>query len=315
MNLRSVDLNLLTVVHALLEEAHVSRAAHRLGMSQPATSSALERARHVFGDPLLERVGSTMRLTRRAEVLRQPLADVIAEIGRLVAARAPSLGELRQTIHVVMADTLAASLTPALHDALRDEAPGLDLVIHAWIGDRSIGHELARGQIDLAVAPSGERIEGDLRSEPVTRSPYAAVMRRDHPAAGHLDLNELLAWPHIVVSATGESRTIVDDLLSRKGLGRRIGMVVPSFLLVPRVLASSDMIALLPPPALGSLEETGLVAVPPPLNLEPVTLSMTWHRRRDQDPAVQFVLATLRTLLRDPRRVAGEPIVPSESSS
>ncbi|WP_201273047.1 helix-turn-helix domain-containing protein [Sinorhizobium meliloti] len=72
MNLRSLDLNLLVVLDALLDEAHVSRAADRLGLSQPAASAALQRCRHLFRDELLERGRGTMRLTSRAEALRAP---------------------------------------------------------------------------------------------------------------------------------------------------------------------------------------------------------------------------------------------------
>ena len=95
MNLRSVDLNLLVLLQALLEERHVSRAARRAGLSQPAMSNALERCRRLFGDPLLERQGRDMRLTAVAEALREPLAAVLGEVGRLVeAAPTPLAGQM-----------------------------------------------------------------------------------------------------------------------------------------------------------------------------------------------------------------------------
>ena len=73
VNLRSLDLNLLVTLDALLQEQHVTRAAKRLGLTQPAVSNALERLRYLFKDPLLERAGPAMKPTPRAEALRAPL--------------------------------------------------------------------------------------------------------------------------------------------------------------------------------------------------------------------------------------------------
>ena len=110
MNLRGVDLNLLVVLDALLEEAHVSRAAERLGLSQPATSSALDRCRHLFGDRLLERAAGSMRLTPKAEALRPRLKDALAGVVDVLAPPEVPLADLRQTVRLLMADNLAALL-------------------------------------------------------------------------------------------------------------------------------------------------------------------------------------------------------------
>ena len=77
MNLNSLDLNLLVALEALLKDASVSRAAMRIGLSQPATSHALQRLRALIGDPLLVRSGARMELTPRAQALRGPLAQAL----------------------------------------------------------------------------------------------------------------------------------------------------------------------------------------------------------------------------------------------
>ena len=77
MNLNSLDLNLLVALDALLKEANVSRAAMRIGLSQPAASHALQRLRDLIGDPLLVRTGARMELTPRAQALRAPLAQTL----------------------------------------------------------------------------------------------------------------------------------------------------------------------------------------------------------------------------------------------
>ena len=80
MNLNSLDLNLLVALDALLGEANVSRAAMRIGLSQPAASHALQRLRDLIGDPLLVRTGARMELTPRAEALRAPLAQALDQV-------------------------------------------------------------------------------------------------------------------------------------------------------------------------------------------------------------------------------------------
>ena len=104
MNLRSIDLNLLVVLDALLDEAHVSRAAARLNLSQPATSSALDRCRHLFGDPVLERGKGGMQLTPKAEALRDPLKNLLVGIAAVVDAPEEQLSEIRQTVRITTAD-------------------------------------------------------------------------------------------------------------------------------------------------------------------------------------------------------------------
>lgn len=297
MNIRGIDLNLLTVLHAVLEEAHVSRAASRLAMSQPATSSALERCRRLFDDPLLERSGRTMRLTAKAETLRQPLAEIMAGIGGLVAIEAPSLMDVRQVVRIVMADALITKLAPALHTAVSSAAPGIQLVLHPWSGGEAALHELARGTVDLVASVLPQAIDAAIHAEPVGEVNYKVVMRHDHPAASAFDLDLWLAWPHLIVSAAGAIRTPVDDALAALGRERTVGMVVPSFLLVPQIVGCSNMIALLPSIIVGDSKMPEPVLFEPPLMLTGFTISLAWHRRRNQDRAVRFVADQVRRLL------------------
>lgn len=295
MNLRGIDLNLLVVLDALLQEAHVSRAAARLHLSQPATSSALDRCRHLFGDPLLERAGSRMRLTPKAEALRQPLRQVLEDMAAVLAAPVPPLSELRQAVRVVMADHPATIAAPALHAALAGTAPGIDLVLLPWLGAAAALEALERGKADLAV--SVFPVSGaDIRREELLREEYCVVMRQNHPAAAGFGLEGWLAWPHVLVSASGATRGAVDEALARRGLARRVGVVVPSFLMVPPLLAGSSLIAMLPSRCLPA--GPGWAVYPPPLPVEGFPLHLAWHRRREGDAGVRHVAALLRDVLR-----------------
>lgn len=296
MNLRSLDLNLLVILDALLDEAHVSRAADRVGLSQPATSSALQRCRGVFGDALLERTAAGMRLTPRAEALRGPLKTLLAGVGDLVDPREVPLAELRRVVRVQMADFPAAVVLPPLQRALAETAPGIDLVIQPWQAGGRAATALSTGECDIAVSVL-PRPEADLRRETVLHETYRVAMRHDHPAAAAFDLDGWLAVPHVVVSGRGEARGDLDAVLAAMGRQRRVGLVVPTFQMVPALLARSEMMAMLPSRCLTGSESAGLVSFVPPVPVPGFDLHMGRHRRTDGDRAVLHVADCLRRTL------------------
>lgn len=121
-------------------------------------------------------------------------------------------------------------------------------------------------------------------------------MREDHPAAGGFTLARWLASAHIVVSGRGEARTPLDAELGRRGLSRRIGLVVPTFGMVAPLLRATEMIAMLPRRVATGV--AGLIAFEPPIPVEGFTLSLAWHRRRERDPALRHVADRLAARLR-----------------
>jgi len=296
MNLRSIDLNLLVILDALLDEAHVTRAANRLGLSQPATSSALDRCRYLFQDPLLERRKGGMRLTQKALALREPLKRLLNEVTVILDPPAVALADIKQTVRIVMADHPAVIVTRSLFSQLADTAPGIDLVIMPWHGAADVTERLARGEVDLAVSvlpplgPQFQRVE-------LLFETYVVAMRRKHPAARRFDLDTWLAYPHILVSGRGDRHGALDDVLAAQGRSRRVGLVMPSFLMVPPTLGSSDMIALLPRHCLPPDHEKTLAVFEPPVSVEGFPLHLAWHRRRDQDQAVQHIAQLIRACL------------------
>lgn len=300
MNLRSIDLNLLVILDALLDEAHVSRAAERLGLSQPAASNALERCRHLFGDQLLERGRGLMRLTPKADVLRAPLKDALAELTAVLDPPKPDLRTLRQTVRIAMADLAAAIVVGPLHAALARTAPGIDIVIQPWHGAAAALDALAKGASDLAVSvfPAADAA---FRRELLLEEHYRVVMRRSHPAAPRFNIDRWLAYPHVLVSGRGEVRGALDEALARQGRARRIGMVVPSFLMVRPLLANSDLIAMLPSRALPPDARKSFAVFTPPVAVEGFPLHLAWHTRRDHDVGVQHVAAIVRGCFLPPR--------------
>lgn len=294
MNLRNFDLNLLVILDALLDEAHVTRAAERLNLSQPATSAALQRCRHLFRDDLLERGRGTMRLTTRAEALRAPLKTLLAGVTDLVDPAEPPLSELRQTLHLSMADFPAIMITNPLREAMQETVPGIDLIIQPWHGAAAAQNALINGSTDIAISVFSGTHE-DIERRDLLTEHYLIAMRPGHPAITNFDVDRWLSYPHILVSGKGEARSPLDAELERLGRSRRIGLVVPSFAMVPSLLQGSDMIAMLPSRLLR--EVSNLISLPVPVAVSGFPLHLGWHRRRSKDTGLQHVAGLLAKLL------------------
>jgi len=295
MNLRSVDLNLLVVLDALLDEGHVGRAADRIGLSQPAASAALQRCRHLFRDELLKRGRGTMHRTAKAEALRAPLKALLASTVDLIDPPEMPLAEMEATIRLAMADVPALVAIEPLLAELSASAPGIDIIIQPWQGADAAEHALMAGSTDIAVSVFGS-VASDLHRELVSAQTYAIAMRRDHPAAADFNRDKWLEFPHIVVSGRGEHRTPLDADLRERGLERRVGLVVPNFAMVPPILRATSMLAMLPSRI--ARNDPTLITFDPPVPVSGFMLSLAWHRRNERDRALRHVAEQLWTFLR-----------------
>ena len=295
MNLRNIDLNLLVVLDMLLDEAHVSRAADRLGMSQPAASNALERCRHLFDDPLLERRGSAMRRTAKGDALRRSLKNALAEMKAVLDPPEVALADIKQSVRLIMSDLPAAMVVPLLVARLQASAPGINLVIMPWHGADVALASLENGDADLAMSVF-PAIGDAFHRRDLMFEDYRIVMRAGHPAAADFHLDAWLDYPHVIVSGHGFTRGPLDDTLDRLGRFRRVAVVVPSFQLVPPLLMASDLIAMLPRHCLPSDEAQAFVTFEPPIAIEGFPLHLAWHHRLHEDRAVQHVAGLIESI-------------------
>jgi DNA-binding transcriptional LysR family regulator len=296
MNLRALDLNLLVILDALLDEAHVSRAARRLNLSQPAVSNALQRCRGLFGDPLLERGRGTMRRTPKAESLRAPLRSLLANVADLIDPPEPVLKDIRQVIRVISADDPISLVASDLISTLQETAPGITIVFRSWQGADAAIRELLDGDADLAISVFDWEEENVARRT-LFEEDYVVAMRRGHPAASNFCLDSWLEWAHVLVSGRGDLRSPLDARLKSLGRTRRVGIVVPSFQVVPRILLATDLIATMPRRSFHLHAEGGLVAFEPPIPTEGFPLHLGWHARHANDPGIRHVVETIATIL------------------
>ncbi len=151
MNLASLDLNLLVALDALLREANVSRAAMRIGLSQPAASHALARLRGLIGDPLLVRNGARMELTPRALALRAPLTQALDQVRGLFVPEAFDAATSERQFRLMMPDLAVELLMPPLMERITRLAPNVRIDIVPWRGPAIFTPEFAR-TIDLVIS-------------------------------------------------------------------------------------------------------------------------------------------------------------------
>jgi DNA-binding transcriptional LysR family regulator len=285
MNLLSLDLNLLVALDALLTEGSVSRAALRLGLSQPAASHALGRLREIVGDPLLVRVGARMELTPRAQALRAPLAQALAQVRGLFVADAFDPKTSTRRFALMIPDVVGDLLMPTLVAGVAAAAPNVRLDIVPWLAPSTITAETAR-EVDLVLSCRGDAYPGFHRVKLYTDKDALAV-RRGHPLARRLQrLPVFLEARHIAVITHGQSLDMIDEWLIDKGVHRRIALAVPSYLQALRTAARTDLVAFVPRRLITSLSEPlRLIAIDPPLDPGVDEQFMFYPTRAQVDPA------------------------------
>ncbi|MFL9923344.1 LysR substrate-binding domain-containing protein [Herbaspirillum lusitanum] len=211
------------------------------------------------------------------------------------------IATVARNVHVLMADYPAVLLAPHLQRELSRSAPDLNIIIQPWLGASAAVDRMERGETDIAVSAM-PKLSATFQQREVLQERYVVAMRKDHPAAQRLTLKNWLAYPHVIVSGSGASQGALDGELRTHGLTRRIGMVVPSLLMVPALLEQSDLIAMLPVhcvPKTAAGREPALACFRPPLPLPGFPLHLVWHKRRDEDIAVRHVAQTLERIFKE----------------
>lgn len=287
-DLRRIDLNLLVILDALLGEQHVTRAAERLHLSQPAVSHALARLRDLLGDPLLVRAGSGLVPTARALELAAPLAETLAQVQSLLAPNTFDPASARRTFRLAMSDYGAAIILPGLIRTLRKEAPGIDLQIsHA--SREGMVEGLLNGDIDLAAGVLPE-LPGELRSSPLFEERYVCLLdRQSLPEDGQLDLPTYLSRPHVLLEMRGSGTPEIERTLTALRERRRVAISLPHWSVAPRLISGTDLILTVASRALNEVDDESLIVVPPPFEIAPFTFVSAWHKRRGGDQALNWL--------------------------
>lgn len=293
-DIRHLDFNLLKTLDALLDERSVTRAAERLSLTQPAVSGMLTRLRERFGDPLFVRAQRGMVPTLRAEQLAAPVKQLLSDIEQMLQPQAFDPATAQMIVSMASTDyALRAVVVPFL-SALRLQAPNIRVAVQP-VDVQHLAGQLDRGDIDLALVTPDSTAPG-LHAAALFDERYVCVMRAGHPdaAAKTWSLERFCNLDHVLVSPSGGSfQGVTDQALARIGRSRRVTLSVTSFLVLPEILRTRDLIAVVPRRL--ALHADGLVMLEPPVEVPGFSKTLAWHERTHHDPGQQW----LRTLLID----------------
>ena len=301
INFRTLDLNLLRVFDEVMAERSLTRAAHKLSLTQPAVSNALRRLRETLGDELLQRSGQGVAATPRALALWPSVRDALRQLQSSLAPSVFDPAQAKTTFILAMADATAAALMPGLIAVMDRDAPGVSVRVLP-LTTRDPRRLLDGEQADLAVgyfpavmADLTARAEHDdpvaFAHQRLYSGHYVCAMRRDHPlASGPLTLERFCAARHLLVSFSGRPHGFVDEALAALDRSRRIVITVNQFFTAGQVVASSNLLTVLPRHFVGV---TGiadqLVLRELPFEVPSMHIDTLWHSRVQHESAHQWL--------------------------
>jgi len=292
----NIDLKLLAIVSELNRTRSVSQTAVHLNLSQSAVSMTLAKLRRHFNDPLFVRTSTGMEPTPHAtELIRllQRAGDLLhSALGHHVVFN-PRTSPRRFTIHST--DIAQVTLMPKLMKRLADISPGVQIDLQRI--SEATASLLESGEADLAIGfilPMG----AGFCQQRLFKEQFMCVARRDHPRIGQtLSLQEYESETHLAISTCGTGHGIVERAVEAKGVQRKIGLTVPSFLGIGSLITSLDYIATLPSQLARHLASvTNVKVLPLPVSIAPYYIVQHWHERYTHDPASRWLRATISDL-------------------
>ncbi|MCZ2826525.1 MULTISPECIES: LysR family transcriptional regulator [unclassified Modestobacter] len=290
MNLARLDLNLLVSLDALLQERSVTRAAARMGLSQPALSASLARLRRHFDDELLTRAGNEYRLTPLAVQLRELSRLALAGAERVFTAQ-PEFDPSSSTreFTVLVSDYVVVVLGDTLAGLLGEEAPHTRLRLTPHSPALVERAEQTLLGADVMLLPHG--FVSDLSHQDLYRDEWVCVVSSDNPVADEgLTVDHLRTLPWVVTYHGQTASTPAARQMRMLGIEPRVQVVTEDFITVPTLVAGSNRIALLQRRLVDMLPlGVGIRALPCPFEAGPLVEAMWWHPALDDDPEHRYL--------------------------
>jgi DNA-binding transcriptional LysR family regulator len=292
MDVTGHNLALLASLSVLLDEGNVTRAAARLGISQPALSAQLARLRDLFGDPLLTPAlsGKGMALTPRAADLRDPLRSALRTLEDVVSTpRTFEPAASYRTFSIAANDNASAIIGTRLIRRVRGNGRSEMRLALRGIDFGKIADQLESGEIDIALV-SKDALPKTMAHQSLLEEDFRFAQRKGHPRGALApSIEEYARLEHVIVSGDGGGfRSFVDDILKARGLSRRVGVSVQYYSLVPLILQSADLVCTLPARFLDRYTES-LLSLPLPFETKRFSLYATWHPRFNNDPGHKWL--------------------------
>ncbi len=290
-----MDLNLIRPLCVLLEEQHVTKAAERCGMTQPAMSRILERLRSTFDDKLLIRSGGRYERTPRGELLLADLRDILNRVDSAVSGNKFAPQQCDTRFRLATTDYASVVFLPRLLRDMETLAPRASLSVRAW--DERCYEDLGTGRLDAAIM-SADNPPGSLICERLFDEEYVCMVAADHPIRGkRISLDVYLEYRHAVIDIVRGWQPAIDQPLVAMGTPRQIAYVTP--FLGSAVFAISRTSLILTVPRQLALRYQSIVPVRmilAPHEIAAFSYSLLWHRRLATPLAHEWFRQRVRVL-------------------
>ncbi|BEU27907.1 LysR family transcriptional regulator [Paraburkholderia sp. 22B1P] len=293
------DLNALYVIEALALERSVSRAADRLGLTQPAVSHALARLRESFQDDLFVRAGAVMAPTPVGEKVIDGVQRALAVIRQDIwQAKSFDAATTTRTFSVCLSDMGVIVLLPRLLAALHAQAPNATLR-PIQVPSVELASALQDGEVDLAIGYLGRLGENLHQQSLFRRSLVGIIAGSGTRKTVKMSLERFVASRHVVSATLAITNQLLEKELRRQGMKLRIGVDVPYLLAVPGLVANSDYIAVVPEELAALFSRLAAVDVfTLPVPLGDLTVQQFWHARYHNDAGHRWFRALVASTLR-----------------
>ena len=297
-NIASVDLNLLVAFDAILRERSITLAAQRIGLSQPAMSSALGRLRRTFNDQLFVRTSDGMQPTPYAQLLAPPIQRACELIADSLQVGADfDAATSTRTFTLYMTDIGEAVFLPRLLGALGTGAPRVSLRVLRSPA-RGAHDAMAAGEVDIAVGLF-PNLKAGFFQQRLYRDEFVCVLRADQrPPCGELTPRQFAAMRHAVITTAGTGHeATVERAFAEQRLRRRVALTIPHFMAVPVIVAQTDLVVTVPRRlALAFAGYPNLRLLDSPIPIPPFEIKQHWHKRYHHDQANRWLRRLLAEL-------------------
>lgn len=286
MRFKNLDLNLLVALDALLAERNVSRAAEKLHMTQSALSNALARLRDYFGDELLVPVGRRLQPTPRADLLREPVRDILVRVEASVTSKPrfdPQHSD--RSFRIYASDYSLTTIVPRFLERIAPKRFSIRFELRPQSDEPH--RTLERGDADLLIIPS-EYASKDHPSQVIYEETFVCIAASDHPRIGNsLSREDFLRERHAVMQPPSNATSFETGGMSRRGIVRQIDVTTYSFASLPFLVAGTERLATVH----SQLAEHAARFLPIkvlelPFEIPPMHQSLQWHTYRTNDPAL-----------------------------
>ncbi|WP_281648181.1 LysR substrate-binding domain-containing protein [Parendozoicomonas sp. Alg238-R29] len=305
LNLRSLDLNLLPVFDALMREQHLSRASDQLAMSQPAVSNALKRLRQSFNDDLFVRTSRGLKPTPRAIEIHSAIQPALQMIQHGCMEQSFDPGTSDQTLNITMNAATEYLIAPLLMAWIRNESPNTTVKLHPDHLD-DIPAQLKDGMLDYAI-DYVSYAHDQFRSFVLGLEDLNIVCARNHKVLkGGITLEQFETLPQVTlvprsnITANMSHRrgTPIEQLMGKDLPNRNLAMHVSSFVAIPDIVASTDLIAIVPSRlAQQPRYKDTIQCLPVPFEYPKVEIRLLWHKSRNNDASHHWFMERVQRLV------------------